>query len=80
VVVDAEQPRTQEFTLTWWSKRGERHQTVVRQQFNFSPHGATTQVENYTVDLPDAAALELRVVPDVSGGSAVARISEFLVA
>jgi hypothetical protein len=80
VVVDAEQPRTQEFTLSWWSQRGERHQTVVRQQFNFSPRGATTQVENYEVDLPDAAVLELRVVPDMSGGSAVARISEFLVA
>ncbi len=80
VVVDAEQPRIQEFTLSWWSKRGERHQTVVRQQFNFSPRGATTQVENYEVDLPEAAVLELRVVPDVSGGSAVARISEFFVA
>jgi hypothetical protein len=78
-VVDAEQPRTQEFTLSWWSHRGERHQTIVRQQFNFSPRGATTQVENYEVDLPDAAVLELRLVPDVSGSSAVARISEFLV-
>jgi hypothetical protein len=80
VVVDREQPRTQEFTLSWSSQRGERHQTIVRQQFNFSPRGATTQVENYEVDLPDASVLELRVVPDVSGGSAVARISEFLVA
>jgi hypothetical protein len=80
VVVDAEQPRTQEFTLSWWSRRGERHQTVVRQQYNFSPRGATTQVENYEVDLPEAAVLELRLVPDLSGGCAVARLSEFLVA
>jgi hypothetical protein len=80
VVVDGDQARTQEFTLSWWSRRGERHQVIVRQQFNFSPRGATTQVESYQVDLPGAAVLELRIVPDVSGTSAMARLAEFRVA
>jgi hypothetical protein len=80
VIADPDQTRTQEFTITWSSHRGERHRMVVRQQFNFSPFGATTEVEDYQVDLPGAAALELRIVPDVNGGGAVARLAELLVA
>jgi hypothetical protein len=80
VIADPDQARTQEFTITWSSNRGERHRVVVRQQFNFSPSGATREVEEYHVDLPGATALELRIVPDVSGGAAVARLTELLVA
>ena len=80
VIADPDQARTQEFTITWSSQRGERHRVVVRQQFNFSPSGATTEVEDYQVDLPEAAALELRIVPDVNGGAAIARLAELLVA
>jgi hypothetical protein len=80
VIADPDQTRTQEFTITWSSHRGERHTVAVRQQFNFSPSGATTEVEDYQVDLPAAAALELRIVPDVNGGAAVARLAELFVA
>jgi F5/8 type C domain len=80
VIADPDQARTQEFTITWSSNRGERHRDVVRQQFNFSPSGATTEVEDYCVDLPGATALALRIVPDVKGGAAVARLTELLVA
>ena len=80
VIADPDQSRTQEFTLTWSSNRGERHRVVVRQQFNFSRLGATTEVEDYRVDLVDATSLELRIVPDISGGDAVARLTELLVA
>ena len=79
VIADPDQTRTQEFTITCSSNRGERHRVVVRQQFNFS-RGATTEVEEYHVDLPDATALELRIVPDVGGGAAIARLTELLVA
>jgi hypothetical protein len=37
-------------------------------------------VEDYRVDLPGAAALELHIVPDVNGSAAVARLAELLVA
>jgi hypothetical protein len=80
VIADRDHARTQEFTITWSSHRGERHRMVVRQQFNFSPFGATTEVEDYQVDLPGTAALQLRIVPDVNGGGAVARLAELLVA
>ena len=80
VIADPDQARSQEFTITWSWDRGERHRDVVRQQFNFSPSGATTEVEDYFVDLPGATALALRIVPDVKGGAAVARLTELLVA
>jgi hypothetical protein len=80
VIVDPDQARTQEFTLSWSSRRGEQHRTIVRQQFNFSPTGATTEVEDYQVDLPAAKVLQLRIVPDINGTPAVARVTEFLVA
>jgi hypothetical protein len=80
VIIDADYARTQELSITWSSDRGERHGVAVRQQFNFSPRGATRQVEDYTVDLRDVASLELRIVPDVSGGPGVARVAQFSVA
>lgn len=80
VMVDADQERTQEFTVAWTSRRGERSGVAVRQQFNFSPRGATTHIEEYEVDLPAVTSVELRIVPDVRGGAAVARVREFALA
>jgi hypothetical protein len=37
---------------------------VVRQQFSFSPRGATEETEDYTVDLSAITSLELRIDPD----------------
>lgn len=72
--------RTQEFTLSWSSHRGETHREIVRQQFNFSPSGATREIEEYEVALPDVAWLELRIVPDIRGGDAHAAVEEFRIA
>ena len=72
--------RTQEFTLGWSSHRGETHRQIVRQQFNFSRSGATREVEEYQVDLQDATAVELRIIPDIQRGDAVASLAEFRVA
>lgn len=80
VIVDPDQERTQELTVSWSSHRGETHRTVIRQQFNFSPSGATTEVEDYEVDLRDASAIEVRIVPDISGKDARARLTELRVA
>lgn len=60
--------RVQEFDLEWSKDGGRTFQPVVRQQFSFSPSGATRQVENYRVDLRGATNLHLRIVPDVSRG------------
>ncbi len=52
---------------------------IVRQQWNFSPHGATTEVEDYTVHLESVSVLELSIRPDISGGNAIASLAAFYV-
>ena len=80
VLTESSIERTQEFTLSWSSHRGETHREIVRQQFNFSPSGATREVEEYEVALADVVWLELRIVPDIRGGDAHAAVEEFRIA
>jgi hypothetical protein len=71
--------RTQQFTLRWSSHWGGPSNEIVRQQWNFSPQGSTTEVEDYTVDLEGLRVLELVIRPDISQCGAIARLAEFLV-
>ena len=75
-----EQSRTQEMAVWASSHRGERHREVLRQQFTFSPAGATQNVEEYALQLEDVSALQVRIVPSVDGQRAVARVTELHVA
>jgi hypothetical protein len=68
--------RTQEFTIAWSARRGETHREIVRQQFNFSPGGATREVEDYTMALQGVETLTIRITPDISGGGARASLAE----
>jgi hypothetical protein len=52
----------------------------VRQQYNFSPPEAVREVEDYDVDLDGVTALELRIVPDISGGSTRASLAQLRLA
>lgn len=65
---EAEMNRQQEFTLGWAGASDSRLKEIVRQQWNFSPQGSTSEVEDFQVNLSGVAALELTVIPDVSGG------------
>jgi hypothetical protein len=60
--------RTQEFELRWSPDGGESFREIVRQQWNFAPQGGDRETEDYRVDLSAVTVLELRIVPDVSGG------------
>ena len=73
------QARTQEFTLHWRAEDGVA-QEIVRQQFNFSPTGAIEEVEDYAVHIREAVSLELTIVPDIGGGSALATLTEWRLA
>jgi len=73
---EADVDRTQEFTVASSARRGETHRSIVRQQFTFSRFGATTEVEEYRMELHDVNQLELRIIPDISGGDAVASLAE----
>jgi outer membrane receptor protein involved in Fe transport len=40
---------------------------IVRQQWNFSPAGSTTEIEDYAVDLDGVSVLELAIQPAWAG-------------
>ena len=75
-----QQARTQEFVLRWSPDAGQSYREIVRQQYNFSPPGMTREFEDYTVDLVGVTALELRIVPDISGGDARASVAQLRIA
>jgi len=77
---EGERERTQEFVLRWSSDGGQSYREIVRQQYNFSPPEAVHEVEDYDVDLEGVTALELRIVPDISGGSTRASLAQLRVA
>jgi hypothetical protein len=80
VFQEDEKERTQEFVLRWSPDGGQSYQDIVRQQYNFSPPAAVREVEDYDVDLDGVTALELKIVPDISGGSAQASLAQLRLA
>lgn len=72
--------RTQQFVLRWSADGGKSFKEIVRQQWNFSPSGATHEIEDYRVDLQDATVIELTIIPDMSGGDARASLARLLFA
>ena len=72
--------RTQEYVLRWSPDGGQSYQEIIRQQWNFSPEGATSEIENYQVELPAVTILELSINPDISERNAFASLKELLLA
>jgi len=72
--------RTQQFVLRWSADGGKSFNEIVRQQWNFSPHGSTHETEDYCVDLMDVSVLELNIIPDTSGGDARASLARLCIA
>ena len=62
--VDKTAERSQEFAV--YAGAGSELKEVVRQQWSFSPHGSTEEIEDYTVNLSGISTLELRIDPDRS--------------
>ncbi len=80
VVEESERERTQQLVLRAAPAADGPWRELVRQQFNFSPAGATREEENFRVDLPSIAALELTIVPDIGGGDARASLQQLRIA
>ena len=72
--------RTQEYVLRWSADGGQSFREVVRQQWNFSPKGATSQTEDYHVELAGLTVLELCVTPDISGANVYASLAQLRIA
>jgi hypothetical protein len=74
VFEEDETRRTQEFVLRWSPAGPEQFREIVRQQWNFSPPATVREVEEYSVELSDVTALELTIVPNLSGGTICASL------
>jgi hypothetical protein len=78
--VEAAVARTQEFVLRWSADGGRSFRDLVRQQYTFSPSGATSEVEDFRVDLSGVTAIELTIIPDQGRGEARASLAEWRLA
>jgi hypothetical protein len=74
------QERTQEFVLRWLPEGEHLSREIVRQQYVFSPPGTNVEIEDYSAKLNGVTALELEIVPDVSGGEAYASLAQMRLA
>jgi hypothetical protein len=80
VFEETEIQRTQEFVLRWSVDHGRSFREIVRQQWNFSPPATIRETEDYTVELFDVTLLELKILPDLSGGEARASLTSLRLA
>ena len=78
--VEPHTERTQEYVFGWSPDGGQSYREIVRQQWNFSPQGATSETEDLHVDLPAVTVLELSITPDISGGKAFASLAQLRLA
>jgi hypothetical protein len=66
--------------LRWLPKVQQPRREIVRQQFTFSPPATNQEIEDYSVKLDGVIALELEIVPDISGGGACAWLAQMRLA
>ena len=78
--VEPDHERTQEIVMRWSPAQGGQSREVVRQQWNFSPSGATAEVEDYDVNLESVSVLELSIRPDLNAGKGRATLKKWRVA
>lgn len=76
---ETEIERTQEFTLRWATEANGPFKEIVRQQWNFSPRGSTSEIENYEVDLDGVSVLELALKPDLTPANGYATLTQWLI-
>ena len=77
---ELEVERTQEYVLSWSPDGGQSYQEIIRQQWNFSPEGATSEIGDYQVDLPAVTILELRINPDIGDKNTYASLGQLRLA
>ena len=77
---EREQERTQEFVLRWLPEGQDSAREILRQQYTFSPPATNQEIEDYHVKLNGVTAVELEIVPDISGGGAHASLVQMRLA
>ena len=77
VFEEHERAKSHEFVLRWSESVDGSCTEIVRQQWNFSPTGSTTEIEHYAVDLDAVSVLELVIRPDLRRPEAVASLASW---
>lgn len=77
---EQQQSRTQEFVLLWLMDEESSYREILRQQYHFSPPNTTREIEHYEVRLNQLKVLELKIIPDISGGKACAKLKQLRLA
>lgn len=72
--------RTQQFTLCWSADADGPLADIIRQQWNFSPNGSTTEIEDCKVELSRVRVLELVIDPDSGRDQTVASLADWRLA
>ena len=80
VFEEKEIKRTQEFVLRASLNSGGLFREILRQQWNFSAPTSTREIEEYRVELQDIIAVELEIIPNISGGAAHASLKSLRLA
>ncbi len=75
VFEERDRERTQEFTLTCADATGATRE-IVRQQFTFSPGGATRQIEEFVLEVEAVTELGVRIVADIANAAVPASLRE----
>ena len=75
--IELEAERTQQFTLQWSKDKTDELRPLFQQQWNFSPSGSTSEIEDYEVNLDGVAILQLVIDPDIARGPAVASLASW---
>ena len=78
--VEPSTERMQEYIVRWSPDGGQSFREIIRQQWNFSPQGATSETGDHHVSLPAVTVLELSIIPDISGGNAFASLAQLRLA
>jgi len=77
--VEREHERGQEFLLSYLGA-GAPKREIVRQQWTFSPGGASEEIEDYIVDLENVATIELTIDADRGNDRTPATLAELRIA
>lgn len=76
---EEERERTHEFALLWSGDGEQTYREIVRQQFTFCS-AATSEIEDYHVDLGRVTALEIQIIPDLGRREARASLRRLQIA
>lgn len=77
--VETQVERGQEFLLNYTLEDNARRE-IVRQQWTFSPGGASEEVENYLINLENVISVELTIDPDRGLNRTYATLAELRIA